>query len=451
MNILLPTYSYQPYNYGGTEIYVSGLANYLKSKGHQVTVIAGMPPKAFEDHDIFFEDSNLKTVEYFQNEIRVIGIILKETNLTDIYRKNRTDWVNSWYAVFKKLPISYWDILHIHSNTSAVGISLIKAAELYSPKIKTIAAYHLPFSCVKGTLLFERRMELCEVTPSVEICSACFISDKKSIPLPLAKMVVKVLPDLQNEKFPTYLRIKNLVKEFIHSFDSFNKEIDQWHVFSEQIKEILLLNSIPKNRILLLRHGVNQYFHCDNDSTIIERYNAKQTKFLYAGRFDSAKGFMTLLKAWCGLKQSSDRILFIVGEKQNEDKSLDKWLGLAKKRNDIIWLGKMDQQSIPGIMKEVHCVIIPSEWIEIGPLVFHEAIASGSDVLASNIGGCKELGKIYADKTTLFKAGNPSDLAQKIINFEFSGKFLKVSDQLQNYHGVLNSYHNLKNLEVIPI
>ena len=445
LNILLPTYSYHPYNYGGTEIYVSGLAEYLKSIGHQVTVIAGMPPEAFEEHDLFFEDQNLKTIEYFQNEIRVIGVILKETNVTDIYRKSRPEWMISWSSIFKKLRISFWDIIHIHANTSAIGISLIKSAKIHSPKIKSIASYHLPFSCVKGTLLFGNRMELCRVTPSVDICSACFISNEKNISIWLSKIIVEMLPEFKSDKLPTNLRIKNLVNEFIHSFSLFDREIDQWHVFSDQIKEILILNSVNIDRIHLLRHGVNPYFTVENNYSTIGRGNGKQTKFLYAGRFDKAKGFITLLKAWCGLQESPDRILVVVGEKQNEDKILDEWLIIAKKRPDIKWVGKMDQQNIAELMKEIHCTIIPSEWIEIGPLVFHEAIAGGSDVLASDLGGCRELGEMYAAKTKLFPAGNERDLRQKILEFKYSGVSIKVLNQIENYQEVLNGYNSLKN------
>lgn len=447
MKILLPTYSYYPYNYGGTEVYVSGLADFLLSQGHEVTIIAGMPPEAFEEHDLFVEDNNLKTVTYFHKEIRVVGVILKDTTVTDIYRKYRDEWVTSWLAVIQNLNIAAWDILHTHANTAAIGISLIKAAKLHSPRIKTIASYHVPVSCVKGTLLFGNKMEACAVKPAVDICTACFINDKKGWPLSFSKGVSKMMPLWKNEKLPTNLRLKFLVNEFIGSFNSFNREIDTWHVFSKQIEGILLLNLVEKNKILLLRHGVNPAFNIENNHSIVDRQNKKETIFLYAGRFDKAKGFFTVLNAWCSLPESAERTLWIIGEKQNEDADLEKWLRVASKRNDIQWLGTADQQTLAGKMKLVHCTIIPSEWIEIGPLVFHEAIAAGSDVIASDIGGCKELGEIYAGKATLFKAGKPVDLAQKIIQFEFSDKWLRVLNQLENYEQVLSSYDDLKELE----
>lgn len=441
MKILLPTYSYYPYNYGGTEVYVSGLGDFLISQGHEVTVIAGMPPEAFEEHDLFFEDKNLKTVTYFHKGIKVVGVILKDTNVTDIYRKHREEWVSSWLAVIQNLNITTWDILHIHANTAAISISLIKAAKLHSPKIKTIASYHIPLSCVKGTLLFGNKMEACAVKPAVTICTACFISDKKDWSISFTKGVSKMVPLWRNDKLPTNLRLKFLVNEFIESFNSFNKSIDKWHVFSNQIEDILLQNLVDKNKILLLRHGVNPAFNIESNHSIIKRQDKKEAIFLYAGRFDKNKGFFTMLNAWCSLSETDDRILWIIGENHDKGVTLDH---KASERKDIQWLGKADQQDLAGKMKQVHCTIIPSECIEIGPLIFHEAIAAGSDVIASDIGGCKELEEIYADKTTLFKSGKSSDLAQKIMQFKFSGKWLPVSSQLENYENVLESYSEIK-------
>lgn len=88
MNILLPTYSYYPYNFGGTEVYVSGLADFLQRQGHEVTVIAGMPQQAFTDYPVFYEDAELRTVNYHFNNVRVIGIINKNVSTKEIDRKS---------------------------------------------------------------------------------------------------------------------------------------------------------------------------------------------------------------------------------------------------------------------------------------------------------------------------------------------------------------------------
>lgn len=440
---MLATYSYYPYNYGGTEVYVSGLAGYLKQEGHQVTIIAGMPSRAFEEHSIFYEDEQLKTIRYLQNEIPVIGVVLKNESTTEIYRKYRESWNISWYQVFEKENASTYDVLHLHANTSPVGESLIKALKLHSPKIKCVATYHLPISCVKGTLLFGGKMIDCTIRPAVNICTACVLATKQQWPLSFAKAVVSLMPLISNEKAPTGLRLKFLVKEFISSFKSLNRLIDRWHVFSTQVFHILIANEIQKEKIEIMQHGVDPSFFLTEEAVIVERKKSEQIIFFYAGRFDRVKGFLTLLKAWNSLVPTSNRILLIAGESQSADEEL---LGLIKSssiRPDISFIGAVTHENVAGYMKKVHCTIIPSEWVEIGPLVFHEAIAAGSDVIASDIGGCGELANTYRGKSSCFEAGNELSLKKSIQTFKYSGVQLKVATDLQNYSSVLKSYSDL--------
>ena len=133
----------------------------------------------------------------------------------------------------------------------------------------------------------------------------------------------------------------------------------------------------------------------------------------------------------------------MAGEEQTSDEDVTWLIGKASQRKDIEWLGAKNQEGLSSVMKKVHCTIIPSEWVEIGPLVFHEAIAAGSDVIASDMGGCKELANLYKSKSGLFNTGNVNSLRKKIIEFKYSGKAEVPLTQLQNYQQVLQSYNEV--------
>ena len=443
MNILLATYNYYPYNYGGTEVYVSGLASYLQQQGHNVTIIAGMPPEAFQQHAVYYEDDQLKTVKYFHDGIDVVGVILKENSTTDIYTKFRTQWVHSFTEVLKKILEQKWDVLHIHANTSAIGRSLINAAKTHSNNIKIIASYHLPVSCVKGTLLFANTMKPCTVKPSVTICTACCISTKFGLPIQLTKLLATVSPQIAGESMPTPIRLKFLVKQFIQSFTSFDDDVNLWHVFSQQMKDILEINGVAEKKICLLRHGVKPVFLESGIASVLQKKKKQVKVFLFAARFNKLKGFLTLMKAWCSMMETSSRELWMVGENETVDEEISNYITAAAQRKDIKWLGIKTQEELAVIMRKVHCTIIPSEWIEIGPLVFHEAIAAGSDVIASDIGGCRELVLQYKNKSSMFETANVKSLKEKIIEFEYSGKTEQPQTQLQNHEAVLQSYYNI--------
>lgn len=399
-----------------------------------------MAPQAFIDHPVFYEDDQLKTVQYFFEEIMVIGVIMKDTNTTEIYSKFRTSWVPSWLKLLQQLPVQQWDILHMHANTAAIGRSLVMASKLHSNKIAVVASYHIPTSCVKGTLLYGNSNIACTIKPAVEICTACFISSRTQWPIKVTKLLSSLIPMLPSEKWQTSIRLKFLVSQFINGFTSFDAAIDVWQVFSAQIKNILLLNDVSSKKIVQLTHGINEVFFSDDVQSYQDRMEQQGNVFLYVGRFDKFKGLYTLLKSWNSLPENNSKVLWIVGENQSADPETEKYIQQAAHRKDINWMGKLPQEKIAEVMQQAHCIIIPSEWVEIGPLVFHEAIAAGCDVIATNIGGCQELAKLYPTKSQLYEPGNVGELAKKITDFRYSGiKEIPVT-QTGHYQKVLQLY-----------
>ena len=399
-----------------------------------------MAPQAFIDYPVFYEDDQLKSVQYFFEEIMVIGVLLKDASKTEIYSKFRTDWISSWLKLLQKLPVKYWDVLHIHANTPAIGKSLVKACKLYSERIVIMASYHIPTSCVKGTLLYGSNNTACKVKPSVEICTACSISGKTRWPLNIAKGFSSHLPIIQSDKWPTSVRLKFLVSEFINGFKSFDADIDVWQVFSTQIKNVLLLNNVPSKKIVQLRHGVNEVFSYDNARSYQYRMEQQRNVFLYVGRLTKFKGFNTLLKSWMSLPENNSKVLWVVGENQAAEPVIEKYIEQAVNRKDIKWIGKLPQEKIADVMQQAHCIIIPSEWVEIGPLVFHEGIAAGCDVITTGIGGCLELANLYSKKSHLYEPGNVGQLSKLITNFSYSGITEIPITQTVNYKKVLQLY-----------
>lgn len=422
-------------------MYVSGLATYLQKQGHKVMVIAIVPLNAFKDHGFFFQDEELSVVKYKYDEIDVIGVRLKDTNTTEIYSKFHLKWQYSWGKVLCKLDIAHWDILHTHAFIAATGEALIKAVKLHSSRVKVLASYHLPVSCVKETLIYANTMEACNVKPGINICTSCVMSTRKKIPVTLAHFFTSLMPVLKSEKIPTGFRIKYLVKEFLDSFCRIDKLIDVWHVFSNQIENILEQAGVNPEKIQVLRHGVNPVF-LQNSHQHFRR--KAPVIFLYASRFVQVKGFITLLKAWCSMPEDSSRLMYMVGNLQSANVEVEVWIKKASSRNDIRWLGEKTQQELANIIQEAHCVIVPSEWVEIGPLVFHEAIAAGSNIIASDLGGCRELGLLYSNACQLFRTGDVEQLANIIIGFTYRSSNYVPALQDENYQQVHNAYIDIQ-------
>ena len=76
-------------------------------------------------------------------------------------------------------------------------------------------------------------------------------------------------------------------------------------------------------------------------------------------------------------------------------------------------------------IRKYDALVVPSVWLETGPLVVLEAFAAGVPVIGSRLGGIAEMVRDGVDGL-LFGAGNPEDLADKIQGFHRRMKNIKA-------------------------
>lgn len=414
MNIILATYNYFPYALGGSEIYVSGLANYLTSQNHKVKIFAAVPPKA--DGDTIYSGVRFDLVRYDHSNIEIYGIILKNETTDEIYGKYSGELLDEWKKFFSKISwVSEVDYFHFHGYTGAINLTISDALKHYNSKVKLFFSYHTPISCPKGTLLYFDKSE-CKIKPNISTCTACMIHHHSNLSERTSKWISILLPVLPSIKLPNKIRIKYLVKKEIESFQSLTKIVNHWFAFSNGIEENLIKNGVSAKNLTILRHGIsNNYF---ND--VLVKKNTDYTQFVFIGRMVKIKGILTLLNAWKMLEEESTRRLIVIGDHKSDSKEIDQLINDMSKRTDVRFVGKKSQSEIKEILLESHCIIIPSEWVEIGPLVFHEGIVSGCNIIASDLGGNKELADYYKTGCTTFLTFSPDDLKNKIQNFSFT-------------------------------
>lgn len=438
MRVLLATYNYYPYNFGGSEVYVSALAAYLQSLGHETVIVAATPEEAFYEHPVIFESEQLKICSYDHEGINVWGVKYQYLSLPHIYEKKSPTHQSAWHSFFSMQES--FDVLHINGFTATIGLDLLKASKVRNPNTKVLTSYHTAISCAKGSLLYANKHNECYIKAETGTCTACIISEKMNLPMGLSRIATNFLPNSANEKSSIAWRLKNLVGRSVESFLELDLHTDRWIVYSAGIKKVLEKNDIDSNKIQQLRHGISTNF--------IDRLNGErdssQVNFLYSGRLDKIKGFHTLIKAWLNLPENEGRKLWITAHPDSDNEYIKKLIQKALKRKDISFIGPLNQSGLIKLYKKVHCVIIPSECFEIGPLVFHEAIALGCNVISSDIGGCRELGEIYNNESMFFKCGDVQSLKELINNYTFSttdGK--KVLSIEEHNKSILNEYNRI--------
>lgn len=131
----------------------------------------------------------------------------------------------------------------------------------------------------------------------------------------------------------------------------------------------------------------------------------RQGYALYVGRLSTEKGLDVLLQAWDRLGES----LKIIGKGP-----LAPSVRAAAERNaQLDVLGFQPQVTVLSAMQQAEVLVFPSRWYEGQPRTIIEAFATGTPVIASDLGAMQSL--VDHQKTgLLFQPGDPDDLAAKV-------------------------------------
>lgn len=142
-------------------------------------------------------------------------------------------------------------------------------------------------------------------------------------------------------------------------------------------------------------------------------------KLLYLSSITKLKGAEILMEAACELSRrgygpdSLEIEIWGTGDsryiKDMIEPLLAKCAGMVRVR------GRFERDDLDTVLARASAVICPSIWYENRPTVLDEAILRGIPIVASNIGGMKELATTFAGMT--FRAGDPDDLANAIERF----------------------------------
>lgn len=168
-----------------------------------------------------------------------------------------------------------------------------------------------------------------------------------------------------------------------------------------------------KNKIIYLPNALAE----NNKTSVIapaEKY------ILYFGRLAPEKGIDILLKAYANL--NTELKLYILGDGpiKPDLEILARKLNLINKIN---FISHKNGRELYEIIGGAEFVVAPSLWLENAPYGVIEAMAMGKTVIASDLGGLKEIIKNGSDGF-LFKAGEIDELL-KVMNYLISHPEIK--------------------------
>jgi glycosyltransferase involved in cell wall biosynthesis len=182
-----------------------------------------------------------------------------------------------------------------------------------------------------------------------------------------------------------YYKLASIIEK--KCFDKI-KNILKFIAVSEQVKNELINIGINKEKILIIKNGVDtSIFKPSNDKeTLRKKYNLPQKNLLilYLGRLTAVKQPIKLLKIFSLLEKRMNEItLLIVGDGELS-KKVENYVYQNKIKNVIIF-GKMDyKKDVPLLYSCCDCYISLSSYEGL-PLTILEAISSGLPCIVSDI------------------------------------------------------------------
>jgi len=391
MNILLINKFF--YSRGGCERHYFDLAKMLEDNGHQVI--------HFSMHD----ERNLYSPysKYFIDNVNFNNYNLFSP-LKLIYNRKAVRNLN------KLLKEEKIDVAHLHNiahHLTPAIITVLKKNNI--PVVMTLHDYKL--FCPNYKLFTKGKY--CE-----KCINGKFYNCTKNNCLKNSK-IKSFLGSME-----AYMNIK---------FFNYYGLVDQFIAPSQFLAGLAIKSGVEKNKIKVLYNF-----------TKINNQEPKKNLhdyILYFGRLSEEKGLEILVKAMI----SVDFKLKIVGTGPDFEKikNLIKNLELE---NKIELTGPKNGQELIGLITNSKAVVIPSIWAENMPLSMLEAMSLGKTVLASDLGGMKE---IINDGFNgfLFSSGNIEDLLSK-INTILSKKDLKFIEDnakktMEKYCEPVKYYENL--------
>lgn len=377
MKVLHVPFHFEPARLGGTEIYVAALVLEMAKRGTEGCIVAP------GDADDGGEWRGVRYRRFTPGRVT--------DSLGDAYGVPSTRAVEPFDAVLRsERP----DVVHFHARTAAASRALVEQARRRGAAV--VFTYHTPTaSCARGTMLY-RGESPCDGRLDGSRCVSCALVRGRVGPVRAAALrhVSAVAAPFARRhdgasRIERAVRIPALIEDFVASSGPFLQSFDRVVAVCDWVARVLERAGVPERRLVVSRQGLP--FHVRTEEAPVRGRDGNRLRLCYFGRLDRTKG-VDLIVAAMRRAMSADAELDIYGVAQN---GADAYLAAveAARQGDprIRLLPSVSPAEVVATMRRYDLVVVPSQWMETGPLVVLEAFAAGRPVLGSDLGGIAEL------------------------------------------------------------
>jgi glycosyltransferase involved in cell wall biosynthesis len=326
-------------------------------------------------------EQEIRLMEKKGHDVRLYSRKNEEIESYSIFNKGKLIFEPTWSSrTFREISLLLQDyqpdIVHVQNFFPLISPSVFYAcSENNIPAVFTLRNYRL--LCPIG--IFFRDGEICE---------ECFVHSLwRSI-----KYACYHKSRVQTSAVAIALKSHR----FLHTWD---RKVDLFIALSEFTRKKFISTGIPEDKI----HVRPNFLETDPGMGDLHREYA-----LYAGRLSREKGVYELVSEWKNIPHIP---LLVVGDGPLR-KDIETFI-LENNIQNVKLIGFIPLEQLLSVMKKALFLVMPTLWYETFGRTVIEAYATGTPVVASNIGVVASLVKDGITGTT-FDPKEPMDLVKKI-------------------------------------
>ncbi|HEX2780221.1 MAG TPA: glycosyltransferase [Gemmatimonadaceae bacterium] len=377
-DILHVPYTYFPDSAGGTETYVAALIRGLRRQG--VTSAVASPVDRGQPREYVHDGAAVYRFESSGSRLP----------LEAQYGDGDPVAAEAFAALLRtRRP----RLVHLHGWTSGISLRMLRAA--HDAGMPVVHTYHTPsVSCARGTLMLYGR-DVCDGQLFVDRCTRCVLQ-QRGVPLPisavLGQMPVAVGRAMRRFELAggpwTALRMTELIHERHRAFRSLLAEADHLVAVQDWVYELLAFLGAPPDKLSVSRLALPGFDATSDSSGGRERAPGQPVRMAYFGRLERIKGVHVAVAAVEALA-GANIALDVYGAPQGREgeEYLQELRGAAARDPRVRILPPVPSTDVVDRMRDHDLVVVPSIWMETGPLVVPEALAAGVPVIGSARGG----------------------------------------------------------------
>lgn len=279
------------------------------------------------------------------------------------------------------------DFVHLHSFSDRCGLSHARAAK--AAGVRLVLTVHSPgFSCIKGNLI-DASGAVCDGSLRERRCTRCRLHNGH-LPRWLAgAFALQSGWPLSCEapgRLAHVLTARKLTRCFQQAWLELSELADSIHVLASWSRDVLLRQGIAPEKVHLIRTAGPSPLPPSQRLPMED----KVLRLVYWGRCHPVKGLHLVIEAILALPSDVRIQLDCYGPYWDSIYGQHLHARIAGDQRFRV-LGNMPKDQLLPRLQHYDLAVVPSTWLETGPLTVLEAFAAGLPVAGSDLGGIKEL------------------------------------------------------------